>query len=221
MKTKTIKSAIPIYIAAAVWALYGLVGKLYETGHILLCAGLSVVAYLAASKFFPGRKEEIMPTSGDSQVDALLQQSREDLEKIKQANLGIPAPVITAQIDRLEKSGAQILNAVADKKERADQVRKFMNYYLPTTTKLLEQYRTLSALGSSGEQIQKAMSSVESSLGMIGDAFDKQLDNLYKDEALDMTSDVQVLETMMAGDGLTEEGIQKAIKEDTQQCQTN
>lgn len=221
MKVKLIHSAIPIYVAAAIWVVYGLAGPLYQIGHLLMAAGLSVVGYLAASKFFPGRKVEIAPTSGDAAIDALLKQSREDLKKLQDANRGIQSPTISKQIDRLEKTGAQILNSVAEKKDRAQQVRKFMNYYLPTTGKLLEQYHTLSALGSSGEQIRKAMGSVESSLSMIADAFDKQLDNLYKDEAMDMASDVKVLETMMAGDGLTDEGIQKVIKEEQQQCQTN
>ncbi len=220
MKTKLIKSAIPIYIAAAVWILSGLVFPLYQLGYLLMAAGLSAVASLAAGKFFPGRQIEIAPTSGDAQVDALLRQSRDDLRKIKDANAGIASSAITQKIGRLEKTGAQILDSVAAKKDRADQVRRFMNYYLPTTSKLLEQYKTLASLGSGGEQIKKAMSSVENSLDMISGAFDKQLDNLYKDEAMDMTSDVSVLETMMAGDGLTDEGIKQVIKEDQQQCQT-
>ena len=220
MKTKWIKSALPIYFAAGLWILYGLIRPLYRLPDLLMAVGLSAVAYFVASKFFPGRQVEVAATSGDAQVDAMLKKCRADLLSIQSSNAQIPNPKITAQIERLEKSGTQILNAVADKKDRADDVRKFMNYYLPTTSKLLSGYQTMSALGSTGESITKAMSSVENSLDMIGNAFDKQLDNIYRDEALDMTSDVKVLETMMAGDGLTQEGIQKAIKEDQQQCQT-
>lgn len=220
MKTKLIKSAIPIYIAAGVWVIYGMVLPLYQLQHLLMAAGLSVVAYLAGAKFFPGRKVEIVPTSGDAAVDAQLKQCREDLLKIKQANDGLKSPEISAKIDRLEATGAKILGAVAEKKDRAQQVRKFMNYYLPTTGKLLSQYKALSDLGTTGESITKAMSSVQNSLDMICGAFDKQLDNLYKDQAMDMTTDVSVLETMMAGDGLTDEGIRKVIKEEQQQCQT-
>ena len=109
---------------------------------------------------------------------------------------------------------------MAEKPQRAGQVRKFMKYYLPTTAKLLEQYKTLSGVGVDGQHIEKALSSVESSLEMIASAFEKQLDMLYRDEAMDMTSDVQVLETMMAGDGLTGEGIKQAMKEDAAPCQT-
>ena len=211
MKEKLIRSAIPIYIAAAVWVLYGMVLPLYQIAHLLMAAGLSVVGYLAGTKFFPGRKVKIEATSGDAAVDAQLTQCRADLKSIQAANDGIASPAISAQISRIEAAGAKILDSVAAKKDRAQQVRKFMNYYLPTTSKLLSQYKTLADLGASGESIQKAMTSVSSSLNLIAGAFEKQLDNLYKDEAMDMTSDVQVLETMMSGDGLTDAGIQNVI----------
>ena len=158
--------------------------------------------------------------TGDAQVDQELKNCRADLLRLKEANAGIPSPAISQKLDRMEKCGTQILNAVAEKPERADQVRKFMKYYLPTTTKLLEQYRTMANVTVKGEHITKALTSVESSLDLIAGAFDKQLDKLYRDEAVDMRSDIQVLETMMAGDGLTHEGIQRAMKED-QQCQTS
>lgn len=220
MKTRLIRSAIPIYIAAAIWLLYGLALPLYKLPHILMAAGLSVVAYLVAGKFFPGRRVETSLSTGDSQTDQELQTSLADLEKLRQANRDIASSEISSRLDRMEKAGKAILAAVAEKPQRAGQVRKFMKYYLPTTAKLLEQYKTLSGVGVDGQHIEKALSSVESSLEMIASAFEKQLDMLYRDEAMDMTSDVQVLETMMAGDGLTGEGIKQAMKEDAAPCQT-
>ena len=220
MKTRLIRSAIPIYIAAAIWLLYGLALPLYKLPHILMAAGLSVVAYLVAGKFFPGRRVETPLSTGDSQTDQELQASLADLEKLRQANRDIASSEISSRLDRMEKAGKAILAAVAEKPQRAGQVRKFMKYYLPTTAKLLEQYKTLSGVGVDGQHIEKALSSVESSLEMIASAFEKQLDMLYRDEAMDMTSDVQVLETMMAGDGLTGEGIKHAMKEDAAPCQT-
>lgn len=220
MKTRLIRSAVPIYIAAAVWILYGLALPLYKLSHILMAAGLSAVAYLVAGKFFPGRRVEEDLKTGDSKIDQELKANMENLARLKEANAGIPSPEVTRQLDRMEKAGKAILSAVAEKPARADQVRKFMKYYLPTTTKLLEQYKTMNGVSAPGEHINKAMKSVENSLDLIASAFEKQLDQLYKDDAADMTSDVQVLETMMAGDGLTDEGIMQAMKEDTKQCQT-
>ena len=85
MKTRLIRSAIPIYIAAAIWLLYGLALPLYKLPHILMAAGLSVVAYLVAGKFFPGRRVETPLSTGDSQTDQELQTSLADLEKLRQA----------------------------------------------------------------------------------------------------------------------------------------
>ena len=209
MKTRRVRSAIPIYIAAGVWLLLGLMMPLYRLPMIILAAAISVGAYFGASMLFPGRVEEVMPTSGDAAIDAQIAQCRTDLAAIQAANDKITSPEISKQIDRVEAAGAKILLSVTDKKERANDVRKFMNYYLPTTSKLLTQYQSLSAMGTSGEEITRAMSSVVNSLDMISGAFEKQLDNLYKDEALDMTTDVSVLETMMKGDGLTDGNVQK------------
>lgn len=216
MKTRLIRSAIPIYIAASVWILYGLVQPLYKIPNILMATGLSLVAYMVAGRFFPGRQVEAELTSGDEKIDGDIRENMENLRKLKEAGEKAASPAVAAQLARMEKAGRDILAAVAQKPQRAGEVRKFMKYYLPTAARLLEQYQLMGGVSAKGEHINKAMTSVENSLGLIAAAFEKQLDQLYRDEALDMTSDVQVLETMMAGDGLTDEGIKQAMKEDAQ-----
>jgi 5-bromo-4-chloroindolyl phosphate hydrolysis protein len=212
MKTKVIPSTIPIYLAALTWLAYGLFGHLYELANILLAAALSAVVFFVSRKFFPGRTvevEEVLST-GDKGIDQKLAESAEALRRVREAGATIPSATALKELKRIDSAGRKILSAVADKPSRAAQVRKFMDYYLPTTDKLIGQYRKLIGAGS-GEQVKKAMHSVESSLDMIALAFEKQLDKLYSDEALDITTDVQVLETMMVSDGLTDEGIQRAI----------
>jgi len=102
----------------------------------------------------------------------------------------------------MEKAGEEIFRLLERETRQANAVRRFMNYYLPTADKLVQNYLQIKATGAAGENIDRAMQSVENSLGMIADAFEKQLDNLYKDKALDIETDIDVLETMMAGDGL-------------------
>lgn len=212
MKTKHIPSAIPIYLAAAVWVIFGLFGHLYEFSNILLAVGLSMVTYLVARKFLPGRTVEYEEalTTGDRAVDARLAASGESLKRLREAAAVLPTPAVRKELERIDAAGRRILSAVADKKARYDEVRKFMDYYLPTTDKLIAQYRQLTGAGS-GEMVQKALAGIENSLGMIALAFEKQLDKLYSDEALDITTDIQVLETMMAADGLTDEGILRTV----------
>jgi hypothetical protein len=213
MKTKLIPSAIPIYIAAAVWVIFGLFGHLYEFSNILLATGLSLVAFYVARKFLPGRKVEVEEalSTGDRAVDRRLADSLEALKRLREAAASTRNPAVQKELGRIDAAGRRILSAVADKNARIDEVRKFLDYYLPTTDKLIAQYGQLAGAGS-GEMVQKALTGIENSLGMIALAFEKQLDKLYGDEALDITTDIQVLETMMAADGLTDEGIMKTVR---------
>jgi 5-bromo-4-chloroindolyl phosphate hydrolysis protein len=101
------------------------------------------------------------------------------------------------------ESGDKIFRALEKNPRDSQQIRKFMNYYLPTSVKLLDHYRTLSAAGA-GENVQKSLDSIAGSLNMIAEAFEKQLDSLYADDQLDISAEISALETMMAADGLTE-----------------
>ena len=212
MKTKVIPSAIPIYLAAAVWVVFGLFGHLYEFSNILLAISLSLVTFFVSRKFLPGRTVEVedVLATGDRAVDEKLAGSLEALKRLREAAAAAQDPAVSKELKRISEAGRKILTAVADKRSRYDEVRKFMEYYLPTTDKLIAQYKLLAGAGS-GETVKKAQRSVENSLDMIALAFEKQLDKLYSDEAMDITTDIQVLETMMASDGLTDEGISKAM----------
>ena len=97
-------------------------------------------------------------------------------------------------------------------------VRRFMDYYLPTTLKLLNSYDRMSAAGVSGENIDSTLAKVEGMMRTIVAAFEKQLDALYGAEAMDISTDITVLETMMAREGLAGDQPLKAEtvpKEDT------
>jgi 5-bromo-4-chloroindolyl phosphate hydrolysis protein len=207
VKTKVIPSAIPIYFAAVVWAIFGLFGHLYELSNILFAICLSLAAFFISRKFLPGRIIEVEDTlsTGDRAVDEKLKSSAEALKRLR-GTAAVAPSAVAEKLNRIHEAGRKILSAVVQKHAQFDEVRKFMEYYLPTTDKLMAQYGQLSTAGA-GEKVKAAMGSIESSLDMIAKAFEKQLDRLYADEALDITTDIQVLETMMASDGLTGEGM--------------
>jgi len=206
MKKKLIKSAIPIYGAAAVWLLLGLIcpRMLLKLWFLAVAALLSAAAYLVLSRVFRGREVEVREraNSGDKSIDVLIEEGRRQLDSLREANRAIPDVAISQKLDRMEKAGEEIFRLLERETRQANAVRRFMNYYLPTADKLVQNYLQIKATGAAGENIDRAMQSVENSLGMIADAFEKQLDNLYKDKALDIETDIDVLETMMAGDGL-------------------
>ena len=207
MKKKRIKSAIPIYGCAALWLLLGLIcpGMLLKGWFLLVTIGLSVGAYFALSKVFPGREVEVREAanSGDRNIDALIEDGRKQIDSLKASNAAIPDPDISEKLLRMTNAGEEILKVLERDTSQARAVRWFMNYYLPTADKLMSTYRMMRDTANPGENLGHAMRSVESSLGMIADAFEKQLDNLYKDRALDVETDIEVLETMLASDGLT------------------
>ena len=206
MKEKWIKSAVPIYGCAVIWILMGLVcpGFLLKIGGLLLAAVLSVCVYFALNRAFKPRRVEVReaPHSGDKGVDALIREAHSRLEQLQRANDAIDDAEISRNLARMVKAGNEILNALERNPDQSNDVRRFMNYYLPTADKLMQTYRMMMSSDNAGENIRQAMESVENSLDMIADAFEKQLDKLYSDQKLDIETDIEVLETMMAGDGL-------------------
>ena len=204
MKTVRIKSAIPIYLAALIWILFGLFAPIYELLFIIIAACVSVAVYLVASVFFPGRTVEVdaKPDSGDDAVNAQISAGRAALRSLREADEAIEDEAISARLKRMTEAGGKIFDILEKEPSRAGEVRRFMNYYLPTADKLLTQYRELGESGSQGENVRGAMTVVENSLEMIAVAFERQLDSLYRHEAMDIQTDIDVLETMLASDGI-------------------
>ena len=128
------------------------------------------------------------------------------LNELYQLNEQIEDEAVSARIDRIGTLTAGIFRAVIDNPGREQDVRKFMNYYLPTTLKLLKSYDMLEEQSYQGENIVASRKKIESVLDTLIAAFEKQLDRLFQNDALDIATDIDVLETMMAGDGLSSKG---------------
>ncbi len=127
------------------------------------------------------------------------------LREIRQVNDEIPDEVISAKIDEMEDYTARIFKAVQEKPEKLPQIKSFMSYYLPTALKLLHSYADFSKAGAGGENVAGAKADIERILDMLVDGFKKQLDKLYETEAMDISSDIDVLENMLRRDGLKDD----------------
>ena len=121
---------------------------------------------------------------------------------MRRANEAIPDPQITKNLDRMYASGQQIFNELSRDPRKVALVRRFMSYYLPTSEKLMEQYQVLMNAPSKGENITSAMKTIESSLGLAANAFEKCADNLYRDDEMDIDAEIKVMQTMLSGDSL-------------------
>jgi 5-bromo-4-chloroindolyl phosphate hydrolysis protein/nucleoid DNA-binding protein len=152
----------------------------------------------------------------DRLKDPSLKELREVIEKgrnyikgIKEANDAIPGIEISNKLYRLEQITNKIFNYVEQHPEKLTQLNKLMNYYLPITLKLVNTYKDLDMQPVQGENIKTAKSEIEDTLDTIVFAFEKLLDDLFKDIAFDISADISVLETMLSREGLTERDFKK------------
>ena len=182
MKKIVHKSAAPIYAAAVVWVLYALLLPLYKPGHFIMAAAASVVVFLIARIFCKDVVEEVeekpQPT-GNPELDKMISDGELAIREMKRLNDSIKDETISRQIDRLEEVSNKIFDCVKADPKKLPQIRKFMNYYLPTTLKLLNAYDRMSSQGVEGQNISGTMERVESMMSTIVTAFERQLDSLF------------------------------------------
>ncbi len=125
------------------------------------------------------------------------------LAAIRRANDRIDDPVLSAKIDRLEAITRQIFKVIQEEPAKKAKASTFLNYYLPTTQKLLDSYADFEEAGVSGENLDQAKARIEETMDNIISGFEHQLDDLYRDAAMDIDSDIRVMETMLKRDTST------------------
>ena len=218
MKKIVHKSAIPLYVAAVTWLLYALLFPLYRLPHFLLAAAAAAVVGIVARLFCRDTVEEVPEepeTTGNEELDKMIADSKKAIAEMKRLDDNIADSTISAQIVRLQQLTGKIFAQVEQNPEKLPQIRKFMNYYLPTTLKILNAYDRMGEQGVSGENITSTMQKVEGMMSTIITAFEKQLDSLFGSEAMDISTDMVVLENMMAREGLTDDPLHKTVTSET------
>ena len=123
--------------------------------------------------------------------------------EIRRLNDEIQDIAVSERIYRIEEHTQNIFDYVTDHPEAKGQIRTFMNYYLPTTLKLLESYSRIEKVGVAGENMKKSKENIENILDMLVVGFEQQVDQLFRNESMDIDSEISVLETMMKQDGLS------------------
>ena len=141
------------------------------------------------------------------EIQKIVRTGDEYVRKIREANDAIPGEEISAKISRMETLVDRIFDRVEQNPESVDDIRKLMEYYLPTTIKLLEAYEDLDSQPVQGENIISSKKEIEKTLDTLNTAFEKLLDDLFQDTAWDVSSDISVLNMMLAQEGLTEDGL--------------
>lgn len=247
------RSVIPIYLVGVVWLVFGLGLRLYQPVDYILCALVSVAAFVVGKAIFPDKSYQIAggedeeerqaeqeaqkraeeahaarekaqaereerqrreqeekvrqaqqaKSTGNPEIDKLILERERALSEMRRLNDSIEDETISAQIDHLEEVTRQIIDQVIQEPKKLPQIRRFLNYFLPTTLKILNAYDRMDAVGISGENIDATKAKVEAMMGTIVNAFDKQLDSLFGAEAMDISTDITVMENLLAQEGLS------------------
>lgn len=143
--------------------------------------------------------------SAEAELNTMIAEGTECIQKLRYLNGQIPGEAISAKLSRLEDLLKEIFNNLKEHPDQMHRMHKLMDYYLPTTLKLVEAYADFDKVSSPGEEITAAKAEIENTLDTINHAFTELLNNLFQDAVLDATTDAQVLKTMLAREGLTNE----------------
>jgi len=209
------KAYTAAFIAAGIAVvLFSLIFKLYRWQHYIIATGVAIlvgrIISIMAQGVDTGKKapaQQPIPKTGDAAVDSLVQKGQEMLLQIREENDLIPDPELSRQMEQLDDVANRIFRTVAEQPQKAPQIRRFMDYYLPTTLKMLQGFRKMDERKVEGENAESTRWQIRQAMDVVLKAFNKQLDTLYQDDLLDISTDIDVLETMLRQDGLIDSGI--------------
>lgn len=225
-KKRPISPVYAIYAVAILWLCWPLFLPLFAVIHYIPLIIAAVLLYKvvnniiekknapAADKSTAEKTEKVEKpvrekpkTTGNPQVDKLIKDRDLAIREMRRLNRNIKDEKISRQIDDLETTTTKIFDHVIAHPDQEKQIGKFLNYYLPTTMKLLNTYDRMGSQGVAGDNITGTMQKVEKTLDMIVSAFHKQLDTLFAGEALDVSTDITVMENLMKTEGLADDGM--------------
>jgi len=210
----------PIYCFAITWLILSLILPLYRLwGLILVLAVSCLAAYAfknsakkkkhvftvntAAQDEAPKAQAEAPKISYGPEIDPILAEGNKALAEMGRLYMSINDTGVKAKINELMRITDKITqDAIADPSD-IPQIKKFLNYYLPTTIKLLNAYDRMSSQGIEGDNLNKSMANINKMLDETIVAFQKWLDSLFANQALDIETDIAVMNQMLEREGFS------------------
>ena len=202
---KRTRPVLPIYLAALVWPVGALLLPAYRLSNLLIIAGLSLAAYGLGTKFCPTRviRKQVPYATGSEDVDTMLSGISANLDKLHALNDAIPDPELSAAMTRMEKAGRSIAAAVEQAPDKARSIDRFARYYLPEVLKLMTTYANMEKNGVKGGNADQILTELRRNAATTAKAFENQLDALYSAEAMDISTDIEVLDGILKSQNLT------------------
>lgn len=213
-----------IYGFAVTWLVMAAFLPMYKLWAVItaLCASILVSSVIASASGKKAQAEEekaaaeqrekekqetekaaAAGTSYSPEVSAILAEGNRALSEMGRLYMSIEDPEVRGKINEIMRITDKIAQDAISDPSDIPQIKKFMNYYLPTTIKLLNAYDRMSAQGIEGENLDKSMKSINDMLDTAIEAYKKRLDSLFANQALDIETDIQVMNTMLAREGLS------------------
>lgn len=191
-------------------------GHLDEEEGSLITSDDSYVHYLEAKQKQALRRQQETAQARQAQETADEQKHSAELQEvldrgnafirdIRACNDAIPGQEVSDKIARMETLVRRIFDRAQSHPEVVPELKKLMDYYLPMTVKLLRAYADMDSQPVQGENIQSAKREIEQTLDTLNGAFEKLLDSIFKATALDVSTDISVLNTLLAQEGLTDD----------------
>ena len=225
------RSASPIYTFIGVWILMSMMGvRLFDLAGLIVAAGIAVLAGVGVAALLKGRADkrtkeaaqaaqeaadrvqaEAKQAAEDSrkekspyspEVQAIIAEGRVAMKEMGRLYKSIPDPGVKQKINELMSVSDKIVRDAIDDPTDVPQIRKFLDYYLPTTIKLLNAYDRMGAQDVQGENITGSMQRIEDMLDTTIEAYKKQLDALFANQAADIQMDIEIMNGMLAREGL-------------------
>lgn len=150
-------------------------------------------------------EEEARLTEEQKALRHMVEEGQSYIHQIRQKNEAIPGEVISQKLYRMEELLKEIFANLEQMPEQMPKMQRLMHYYLPTTLKLVSAYEQFDHMSVQGEEIVNAKNEIENTIDTINDAYGELLNKLFADSAMDVTTDAQVLKTMLAKEGLVDD----------------
>ena len=201
-----VKSVVPVYLIGVVWVIFAFILPMYRWYDFVIASVISVIVYKVSSNLIPSKtilvESEAEPiNTGNAELDEILNTGTSYMSELNKLSMEIDNEKIGSKINEIMRISKSIFDFITKNPSKVKQIRQFMNYYLPTTVKLLKDYNEFRRQEAKGANITSAMQKIKGVLDTIINAFKKLLDDLFMDKALDVSVDIEVLEKMIKEKG--------------------
>lgn len=163
----------------------------------------------AAAQAATQAHEASMTESENDELQKIAEDGKRYMQRIREANDAIPDTEISNKLYRMELIVEKIFDYAKKNPDQIPQLRRFMEYYMPTTDKLVNAYKEFDTQPIQGENIKNAKAEIAKALDTINYAYEKLYDSMYMEAAMDVSSDISVLQTLLAQEGLTKNAFEK------------